>query len=214
VNPSTNSLDARHSLMALARRYHEMGWMLGTGGNLSSRYVSGTDEDRFIITASGRDKRVLQESDFVEMLVDSESVQPAPGDLKPSAETEIHRAIYRRFPNAAAVLHVHTVASTLARPQGQLPGAIRFEALEMLKAWELWEEGATAELPVFENHGDVAKIAATIDEAYKTPPPVPALLIAGHGITAWGDTLHAANRHLEVTEFMCRLHLARQSALS
>ena len=57
---------------------------------------------------------------------------------------------------------------------------------------------------------DRALNAADVAEFLATPRSVPALVIAGHGITAWGDDLAAAHRHVEITEFLCRLELARR----
>ncbi|MEZ4268407.1 MAG: class II aldolase/adducin family protein, partial [Myxococcota bacterium] len=118
---------------------------------------------------------------------------------------------YRRLPRVAAVHHVHTVASTLARPlDGAVPGALRFRDLEMIKGWGLWEPGVEACLPVLANHPHVPDIARDLSEWLSEPRAVPAMLIAGHGLTAWGDTLDETLRHVEITEFMCRL--ARASA--
>ena len=80
----------------------------------------------------------------------------------------------------------------------------------------MWTPGAEAELPVFANHPEVPRIAAELFE-WLTPKghtvgpmnPAPAMLIAGHGLTAWGASLKEAHRHVEITEFMCRVGLAR-----
>jgi methylthioribulose-1-phosphate dehydratase len=71
----------------------------------------------------------------------------------------------------------------------------------------------TASLPVFPNHAHVPSIANDIEAFYRTHPEekVPSLLIATHGITAWGSSFFEANRHLEVTEFLCQTALAQRS---
>jgi len=186
-----------------------MGWLFGTSGNLSGRFAAADGVDRVVITASGRDKGRLGPEDFVEIPL-SGPVTPS-GDRKPSAETSIHLAVYAADPSARAVLHVHTVASTLLRPECGAPGEIDFQGREMVKGWGRWEPGAHAALPFFPNHPEVPRISEEISDWLSEPNRVPALVIEDHGITAWGEDLRAAHRHLEVTEFLCRLALADRS---
>ncbi|MGM0577571.1 MAG: methylthioribulose 1-phosphate dehydratase [Myxococcota bacterium] len=204
------TLPVRRRLAALARRYHAAGWMLGTSGNLSAR-VRGDDRPTVVVTASGRDKGALGDDDFVRVAPSGALVAAGEGQ-RPSAETSIHLAVYRRLPETAAVLHVHTPASTVVGADCEVEGrpALQFRDLEMIKGWDLWEADAEATLPVFPNHPDVTRIADDLEAWLSRPREVPAMLIAGHGITAWGDTLDTAHRHLEVTEFLCRV--ARERA--
>lgn len=203
------SLGARRRLMELGARYHDAGWLLGTSGNLSARFASADGTRRVVITASGLDKGRIPEDGFVELDVSSGEVvgRGDPG-RQPSAETCIHLEIYRGAPTAAAVLHVHTVASTLAG-LGSAPATLDLSGLEMVKGWGLWEPEASAALAVFANHAHLPAIAADVSAWLESPRRVPALLIAGHGLTAWGESLDAAHRHVEITEFLCRVHLER-----
>jgi len=206
------SLDARRALVELGRRYHLMGWVLGTSGNLSAR--AGDAGDRVVLTASGRHKGTLSLDDFVELSPDG-TVLAAGCGARPSAEGGIHLAIYRRIPEAGAVLHVHTVASTLVSTDEEVaggPGLLHLGGLEMVKGWGIWAEGAEAPLPLFTNHADVERIADEVEAYLEEHRAVPALIIAGHGITAWGPDIFAANRHLEVTEFLCQVARARRRA--
>jgi ribulose-5-phosphate 4-epimerase/fuculose-1-phosphate aldolase len=61
---SSESLSAREQLVEFGARYHRMGWLFGTSGNLSARFGEG---DRLVVTASGRDKGHLRIEDFVEV---------------------------------------------------------------------------------------------------------------------------------------------------
>lgn len=234
LSPSTPplsdaTLEARTQLVALGARYHRAGWLLGTSGNLSARVATPSGE-RVVVTASGRDKGHLGREDFVELDLDGVLVAagdgrlradpiatPEPGRCRPSAEASIHLALYRTRPAARVALHVHTVASTLAAADDAFPDApatprLTFGGLELIKGWDVWDEGAVAHLPVFPNWSQVPRIAADIEAFYRTHPDerVPALLIAAHGITAWGPDAFSANRHLEVAEFLCRVALARR----
>lgn len=204
----------RAELVSLATRYHKAGWMLGTSGNLSARF-EGPHGATCVVTASGLDKGALTVDDFVEVTLDGTMVGAGPG-RRPSAETSIHTAIYDALPGVTAALHVHSVASTeLGRRHGTT-APLHLVDLEMLKGWGMWSPGAEAELPVFDNHSDVPRIAAELSSWLRRPKPrtspAPAMLIAGHGLTAWGATLSEAHRHVEITEFMCRIGLARLPA--
>ena len=196
---SEETLDLRRGLIAAGARFYANGWLFGTSGNLSARY-----DDRIVITASGCDKGSLTEHDFVEISLGGELLAASRAS-KPSAEASIHVALYDRLPDAGAILHVHTVASTKLSADGTYPAERVFTNLEMLKGWGLWDEGAEGRLPIFENHAHVPTIADDTRRYYETTRDVPALLIEGHGITAWGNDITAARRHVEVTEFFCRL---------
>jgi len=221
--------EARAQLAALGARYHRAGWLFGTSGNLSARVATATGE-RIVVTASGRDKGHLGLEDFVELDLGGALIAAGDGRLRadpvaqpdgarcrPSAETSIHLALYRTRPTANVALHVHTVASTLALPDADAPPAalriphLTFSGLELIKGWDLWDEGAVAHLPVFPNWPEVPRIAADVEAFYRAHPDarVPALLVAAHGITAWGPDAFSANRHLEVAEFLCQVALAR-----
>ena len=207
---SEASQDARESLCRLAARYHAAGWLFGTSGNLSARYTNGDGADRVVITASGQDKGQLGPDDFVEVDLSGARID-AEGHRRPSAETSIHLAIYGQVPSANAVLHVHTVASTLLRPAQGTPGQIDFHGREMIKGWGLWRPDDRAPLPFFENHPEVPRIAEDIATWLSEPRSVPALVITDHGITAWGEDVNAAHRHVEITEFLCQLGLTEGS---
>ncbi len=196
-----DQLPVRTALVEIARDFHARGWMAGTAGNLSAR-----DEDNtFWITASGRPKGRLQETDFLLInLTDGAVIERTCSHDKPSAETAIHGAIYRCFPTARAVLHVHSVDACLAAAQAPLAAtALALPPLEMVKGLDVWEQEPRAELPLFENHFEVGKIAAAIAERFETViPAVPALMVRGHGVTVWGDTLQEAYNRVEVVEFI------------
>ncbi len=101
--------DPRLSLVAAARRFYQLGWMLGTAGNLSAK----VDDHSFWITASGKSKGKLTEQDFVRVELTGKVRELAHRDNRPSAETSIHQVIYCLFPQAQACYHVHSVEANL-----------------------------------------------------------------------------------------------------
>ena len=189
--------EQRRALAKLSRQLYKKGWMEGTGGNLSLRV-----EGRILITPSGAHKGRIRPDDILEL--NEEGLPTGDDRRKPSAETSIHRAIYRLFPHAGAVIHVHTPDAILASLQGN--EEIRLPPLEVIKGlgFSLPEEAPP--IPLFENNPSVDKIAETIENRLKnSPAPLPVLLIRNHGTTVWGDTLDEALRHIELAEFCFRV---------
>ncbi len=209
MQPAELCEDPRAMLAASAREFYRRGWMLGTAGNLSARLA----DDSFWITASGRPKDLLTETDFVR--VDDEGrVLEAAAMRKPSAETAIHRVIYRHFAEARWIFHVHSVEANLCGHFAR-DGALRLPPLEMLKGLGVPDAEPEVDLPVFPNLVDVAAIAARMDAEFaRHRPRVPGALIHRHGLTAWGPDAHAARHHLELLEYCFRyLVQARSLAL-
>ncbi len=179
--------------------------MFATAGNLSVRDPS--ESGVFWITASGKHKGELGSNDFLPIHVSNGSVQKDIDGLKPSAETSIHQSIYSCNPNAHAALHVHTLESNLLdfglKPDEPVK-EVGIPPIEIIKAFGIWDERPKLTMPVFYNFGSVPKIANEIKTYFQTKglPKVPFLLIEGHGPTVWGDSIMAANRHLEAVSFL------------
>jgi methylthioribulose-1-phosphate dehydratase len=208
VASSLDALSPRAALVEIARDFHARGWMAGTAGNLSAR----ADDEHFWITASGLPKGRLEEPDFLlARVADGAVVERTRAEQKPSAETTIHAAIYALFPDARACLHGHSVTACLATSRVK-PGtkSLRLPALEMVKGFDLWDAKPKADLPLFDNHLDVARIARDIYKRFKaTPPRLSALLVRDHGPTVWGAGLQQAYNRFEVLDFLLH-YLARR----
>ena len=188
----------RQVLADAARLFYERGWMMGTAGNLSLRLEDGS----FWITASGKQKGRLQREDFLRMAPGGEVVERGREDDRPSAETSIHSAIYRLFPEARACFHVHSIASNVAArlTEGE---SLRLPPLEMIKGFGIWEEEPEIDLPIFRNHLQVPLIAEELTARFHAAPPrVPSFLIRDHGLTTWGPDADAALNHVELFEYI------------
>ena len=192
--------DERHSLIAAASQFYQLGWMVGTAGNLSARNADGS----FWITASGKSKGQLDLQDFVRVTVDGKSIESPHPDNRPSAETSIHQAIYSLFPEANACYHVHSVEANLVSnfTEGDV---LPLPPLEMLKGLGVCQENPQVKIPIFENHLEVSRIADEIVHRFKTfPPDVNALLIRNHGVTVWASSPTAAQNQIEIVEYIFR----------
>lgn len=198
-----DDLPPRAALAEIARDFHGRGWMAGTAGNLSVR----EDDHHFWITASGMPKGRLEETDFLLVRVrDGEVVERVRPDNKPSAETTIHRVIYQLFPDARACLHGHIVEAAIAADRTKRGlKSLRLPAIEMIKGFDLWQQHPKVDVPLFENHLDVTKIARDIEARFKkTRPVVTALMVRGHGPTVWGAGLQEAYNRFEILEYLLR----------
>src|SRR5262245_49324482 len=100
--------EASATLLRLGTDFHRRGWVLGTSGNFSA--LIARDPLRLAITASSVDKGRLSVDNILEVDEDARTVGGTGG--KPSAETLLHIAVLRAT-DAAAVLHTHSVWSTV-----------------------------------------------------------------------------------------------------
>ena len=200
--------DPRQTLAAAARLFYDRGWMMGTAGNLSLRLADGT----FWITASGKLKGRLELEDFLRVAPGGEILeQGRPGD-RPSAETSIHQAIYRLFPESRACFHVHSIAGNVAARLTH-GDALHLPPLEMLKGLGVGDEEPAIELPVFRNHARVPRIAEELSARFTAlPPRAPGFLIRDHGLTAWGPDADAAQNHVELFEYIFGFIAAARAA--
>jgi methylthioribulose-1-phosphate dehydratase len=195
-----NQLDAREGLVRASRDFYRRGWMAGTAGNMSVRI----DDKMFWLTASAKPKGNLDTTDFVKMGIDGKLVDPIIEGNRPSAESKIHEVIYRRFPDAGACLHVHSVDAYLAtRRHAYKQNKMLLPNIEMLKGFNIWEQQPDVYLDVLENHLDVSQIALDIDERFDSyTPRLSALMIRDHGVTVWGVDLQTAFNRVEILEFI------------
>ena len=159
------------------------------------------------VTISGRDKGHLGSDDIMVVNLNGDAVDT---EARPSAETALHTQIYRRFPEAGAVLHTHSRTQTVASRLFAPAGLIQFKGWELQKAIAgTTTHESTLDLPVFANSQDMAVLVRAIDAWLDQRKSLHAYLIDGHGIYTWGRDMPEARRHLEAFEFLlgCELDL-------
>lgn len=197
---------AQHRAVAALRDVsallYQHGRAYGTCGNYS--IVLDRAPLRLLITASGKDKRQLAESDF--LVVGEDGMPSAATDQKPSAEALLHTTL-AAWPSVGSVLHTHSIWNTLLSEWFAGRGAVRIAGYEFLKGLAGITTHETAvEVPIFENTQDMTALAAQLRSRLNPADPPPhAFLIRGHGLYAWGRDLAEARRHVEVLEFLFEL---------
>lgn len=173
-------------------------WFPGTSGNLSMRVGEFSPESfHFAVTASGKDKSKRTPEDF--LIVDQNGKPAETTGLKPSAETLIHCEIYR-LTGCGAVFHVHTIFNNLISEYYGEQGHVPLQGIELIKAFNIWEENAAIQIPVLPNYADIPSIARLVPDVLHAA--IPGILLRNHGIYAWGRDAFEAKKHLEAFEFL------------
>jgi methylthioribulose-1-phosphate dehydratase len=190
--------DAVSKLVSVGRHFHQRGWALGTSGNFS--VVLSRRPLRLAITASGAPKGALHASDILACDEHGRVVGRRAG--KPSAETLLHIAV-ARCRGAGAVLHTHSVWSTILSDEWALEEGLTIEGYEMLKGLAgVASHDHREYLPVLENDQDIPRLARRVVETLDRFSNAHAFLLKRHGMYTWGDTLADAERHVEILEFL------------
>jgi methylthioribulose-1-phosphate dehydratase len=185
-------------LAAIGRRFHARGWALGTSGNLSA--VVSRKPLRLAITASGLNKRELKASQI--LMCDEHGRALGKRGGKPSAETLLHIEIVRRR-GAGAVLHTHSVWSTMLSERGAAHGGLSIDGYEMLKGLHGVATHEHREwIPILDNDQDMARLGRKVGDTLAQHPDAHAFLLRRHGLYTWGATLADAERHVEILEFL------------
>jgi methylthioribulose-1-phosphate dehydratase len=193
-------------LAEIGKGFYARGWVLGTSGNFSA--VVSREPLRLAITATGLDKGELTAAQFLEM---DEEANVLRGEGRPSAEALLHLAIVTGV-NACAVLHTHSVWSTVLSGTHAEQGGIALEGFEMLKGLEGVRTHKHREwLPILENSQDMVELAGRVSNALRESPGIHGFLLKEHGLYTWGKSLQEAKRHVEILEFLMEV-LVRSGA--
>ena len=196
AGPLPSQRAAAAELAAIGRRFYARGWVLGTSGNFSA--VTSRRPLRLAITASAVHKGTLSPRQI--LAIDEQGRVRGAG--RSSAETRLHLEVVRAR-GAGAVLHTHSVWSTIVSELHASTGGFALEGYEMLKGLA----GVTTHrhrewIPIVANDQDMPRLARAVREALGEHPQAHAFLIERHGLYTWGETLADAERHVEILEFL------------
>lgn len=187
-------------LIELTQSYYQRGWTPATSSNFSIRNPDQT----VAITRSGQHKGKLSPQNFMKISTTGELIDTG----TPSAETQLHLLVYQTFPESTAVLHTHSANATVL---SQLePDHISLSNYEILKAFPgIQTHDISCHLVVYQNSQNIAALANMISKDLQTLQ-LPGFLIQGHGLYTWGESLEAADRHLEALEFLIECEILRR----
>lgn len=180
------------------------------------QFLHRLGRDKALITRSGCHKGALTEQDFLTVSIpEGRPVTTLTATAKPSAETQLHTAIYAQDCAAQVVLHTHSVNSTVLSRLIQEPW-LTLTGFEMQKALT----GNTThedsiQLAIVDNDQDMTRLASTVQTRWAEHPLRWGFLVRGHGLYSWGNCAAQARQHLEALEFLfsCALEMRRHQAL-
>jgi len=190
--------------------FNKKDWSPATSTNYS---VRSSNPQEYIISRSGVDKSKFELSDLIKINpqgeVLSQFLQPG---VKSSAETEIHTAIYEKYPQINCVLHTHSVLGTILSQKFVKEKHITFSGFEIQKGLD----GNTTHelesvLPIVPNSQVMSDILKNIDHHFTEQPQIHGFLIAGHGLYTWGKDIATAKRHIETYEFLFECYYKMRS---
>lgn len=195
--PASSFLRQVAGLAEAGRAFYGRGWALGTSGNFSA--VVSREPLRLAITASGVDKGRLTVRQFLE-IDDTRKVLRGSGN--PSAEALLHLTL-AHLRAAGAVLHTHSVWSTILSEAFAARGGLEIAGHEMLKGLG----GVTTHehrewLPILENSQDIPALARQVEATLRRQPGSHGFLLRAHGLYTWGRDVAEARRHVEILEFL------------
>ena len=197
------SQTVRIALTQAVKRLHQRRWCDGTGGNFS--VVVQKTPIMLLMAPSGVDKGCLKPE---QLIVVGEDQQLIDGIGKPSAETALHIKIVDQT-GAGAVLHTHSVPATVLSRYHLTSGSIPLQGWEMLKGLQgVNRHDAQIEVPVVANSQNMDELKERFHPQLVDAPY--GILVAGHGLYAWGNDLQEAQRHLEILEFLLEVQLQTQ----
>jgi L-fuculose-phosphate aldolase len=176
----------RRDIAAACHRLAASGLVIGSAGNVSVR-----TGDRVGITASGARLADIGVEQVVVVDIDGALID---GHLAPSSELQLHLDIYRRHPQAGAVVHTHAPKSTAV--------ACVLDELPVLHYQQLILGGSTKVAP-FHPFG-TRELADAVSTALDGRN---AALLANHGAVSHGHTLDQAMDHALLLEWACTLYL-------
>ena len=184
-------------LAAEAARLANLGFMACTAGNVS--VLLERDPLVAAMSPSGVDKGQLKPADFIR--IGSDAKPFSPDARKPSDEALLHMRLYQAT-GCQAVCHGHPQHATALSLSGDRELVSR--GIEMQKAFAgTATHQGECRIPVVENSQDMEELASFVIAARQAH--VPAVIVRGHGVYAWGNSIREAGRHLETVEWLSRI---------
>jgi len=178
----------RHQILHYGELLHSSGFVAGMDGNLSIR----VDADRVLATPTSMSKGMMRPSDLV--VVDLEG-QKLAGRRNVSSEIAMHLLIYKLRPDIRGVVHAHPPTATGFAASGM--------ALNRPLVCELVVGLGCVPLARYGTPG-TQELSEALEPLI---PQYDAILMANHGVVAYGADLHQAYMKMETVEHFARISL-------
>ncbi len=178
----------RHEIVRLGGLLHSSGFVAGMDGNLSVRL----DRNRILVTPTAMSKGMMRPSDLV--IVDAEGHKIA-GRRNVSSEIGMHLLIYRLRQDINGIVHAHPPTATGFAASGL--------ALDRPLICELVVGLGCIPLAKYGTPG-TSELADALEPLV---PQYDAILMANHGVVAYGEDLQSAYMKMETVEHFAKVAL-------
>ncbi|MCK6597644.1 MAG: class II aldolase/adducin family protein [Bdellovibrionaceae bacterium] len=174
-------------MIDLAKSLHERNLIAAADGNISCRL----SDDEILITPSGLAKSRIEIQDIAVITLDNRIIKG-----KPSSERLMHLEVYKKCPQAKAIVHAHpptAIAWSLAFPEmKELPYRSLPEAIL-----------AAGKIPVipYARPGTLEMGTNLLNFL----PQNRLMILARHGALCWGEDLEEAYRGIERVEHVSQI---------
>jgi len=177
-------LDERKHIIRISRDLHEIGLLVRTWGNISSRI----DDDHMLITPSGIKYEDLTPEMIVIVNINDLSYE---GEYKPSSEMKVHAMAYRIRRDCNFIVHTHQVFATCAG------------ALGLKKVFSYYND-ADVTIPVapYAMPG-TDKLAENVGRTLRKYSDANGIIMANHGTLCLGSNSNEAVYQAEMMESAC-----------
>lgn len=172
------------------------GLVVFTWGN-----VSAVDREQglIVIKPSGVSYEAMKREDMV--VVDLHSGEVREGNMRPSSDTDTHRALYLAWPEVGSIVHTHSRHATIWAQAGrEIPAWGTTHADDFYGAIPCSRQMTPEEIGSRYEWETGQVIIETFREKDLDPLAVPAVLVNSHGPFCWGKTPEKAVHSAVVLE--------------
>lgn len=189
----------RKDVARFMRRLYDRGLTTASGGNISVRADKG-----IFITPSSLDKGMIKGKQIGRLAYNGKNLTP---ELRPSIESAMHLAIYKKRPDVNAIVHAHPpVATSFTAMRKKIICTLIAEARAILGTPVLapYALMGTEELAAA---AAAAAVGSGLDLTGQASSQPNVILLENHGIVCLGKDLLAAFDRMEVLEAAARMTL-------
>ncbi|MEU1550957.1 class II aldolase/adducin family protein, partial [Nocardia sp. NPDC005745] len=177
--------EQRRELAEVCRMLSAKGLLIGTSGNVSSRFA-----DQVVITPTGAELAGIDADDLCVLTLDGTQIA---GALAPTSEVDLHLGCYREL-GTGAVVHTHAPKSVaVACAETHLP-VFHYQQLLL---------GGDTHVVPFHPFGTPGLAESTV----RALRGKQAALLANHGAVTIGASLGQAADHALLLEWACAIYL-------
>jgi methylthioribulose-1-phosphate dehydratase len=205
---SAQEQETRRFLVDQLRRFHERGWISGTGGGI----CGPADDGHLLMAPTGVHKELVQADELftIDPATDAIVRAPARDGLRPSECGPIFSLIAQER-GARSVAHTHALSAVLFGDLAEGGDLVTVSRLEMLKGVRGFANTDVHDVPVIRNTPRELELVENVARAIADPrfARTYAVVVEDHGVYVWGDDLWEAKRHTETYHFLFEATVAR-----